>query len=247
MARILGLLAWDLGNPSGHHRTQIFQDLTAKYHCPDVVNDPAHFVAYTHRRFEETGSIVDRPRSGRPPLVAPDVAVICGEGLCKGYELDGIRMSYHSVQDACERNEVIRQLVKSAGVTPDQMWEAVQKANPDIIKKKQEVKFELSPEVKDQRYTLAQQLDNITDYRLLSTIWIDEMEFWAIPEESVRVICHRGYPLLPLHDTRLNRTHVGVRKAIKVSALYAVNAEVGLVGWWPLSGTTDWTPNYQVQ
>lgn len=186
---------------------------------------------------------------GRPPLVAPDVAAICGEQLCKGYEQDGIQMFYHSVQDACERNEVIRQLVKSAGVTPAQMWDAVQRVNPDIIKKKQEVKYELPSKVMDQRYILAQQLDHITDYRLRSTIWIDEMLFWAKPEQSVPVICHRGYPLLPLHDPRLNRTHVGdtLRKEIKVSALYAVNAEVGLVGWWPLSGTTDWTPNYQVQ
>jgi hypothetical protein len=128
------------------------------------------------------------------------------------------------------------------------MWQAVQKANPKIIKKMQEMKYELPVKVKDQRYILAQQLEYITDCQLLSTIYLDEMVFWARLEESVPVICLRGVPLLPLHDPRLNRTHAGesFRKEIKVHALYAVNAEVGLVGWWPLSGTTDWTPNYKV-
>jgi hypothetical protein len=109
--RILAVLAWDLGEPPGHHRTEIFQGLTARYHCADVVKDPAHFVLHTHQRFEETGSVDERTHPGRPLLVSRDVALICGEHLCKGYVQDGIQMYYHSVADACERNELIRELV----------------------------------------------------------------------------------------------------------------------------------------
>lgn len=249
LARILAILAWYLGTPHGHRRSRIFEDLMQQHNCTDEIDAPHHFVTNTWKRFEETGTVEERARTGRPSRVAPDVARLCGEYLCRGYELDGVKMYYLDVQDACERCEAVQRLVSIAGVTPAQMWKAVKREDPDIMMKVQEVKFNLPPAVKEQRHKRAWELDEVTDAVLESTIFLDEMTLVARPEKRRKVIGRRGVPILPQADARLNRTHAGGArlKEVKVNALYAVNAVMGLVGWWPLSGTTDWPASYKVR
>jgi len=248
LARILAVLAWYLGTPHGHRRGRILEDLMQQHNCTDVIDAPHQFVTNTWKRFEETGTVEERARTGRPSTVAPDVARLCGEYLCRGYELDGVRMYYLDVQDACERCVAVQQLVSIAGVTPQQMWKAVKREDPGIMMKLQECKFNLPPAVKEQRHKRAQDLDEVTDAVLDSTIFLDEMTLVARPEKRRKVIGRRGVPILPQADARLNRTHAGGPrlKEVKVNALYAVNAVMGLVGWWPLSGTTDWPASYKV-
>jgi hypothetical protein len=220
-----------------------------QHNCTDVIDAPHQFVTNTWQRFEETGTVEERARTGRPCRVAPEVARLCGEYLCKGYELDGVRMYYVDVQDACERCEAVQQLVSIAGVTHAQMWEAVKREDPGIMMKVQEFKFSLPPAVKEQRLKRARDLDSVTDAMLDSTTFLDELTLVARPQKKRKVIARRGEPILPQTDARLNRTHAGGPrlKEVKVNALYAVNAVMGLVGWWPLSGTTDWPASYKVR
>jgi hypothetical protein len=249
LARILAVLAWCLGTPPGHRRGQILKDLMQQHNCTDEIAAPHQFVTNTWNRFEETGTVEERARTGRPSIVALDVARLCGDYLCRGYELDGVRMYYLDVKDACAKCEAVRQLVSIAGVTPKQMWKAVQREDPSIMMKVQEFKFNLPPAVKRQRHKRALELDEVTDGMLDSTIFLDELTIVARPEKRRKVIGRRGVPILPQADARLNRTHAGGPhlKEVKVNALFAVNAVMGLVGWWPLSGTTEWPASYMVR
>jgi hypothetical protein len=245
-ARVFAVVASIASQLWGHSKVTVFEALKERYDCYDNIANPNAFIDNTFQRFLDEDTFDDRPRSGRPYVVDERIAWEVAGLLKQGHVMDGKKVYYHSIHEACQFNPLIAALVEASGQSADMVFERALQADEELVVKTIEVKMELPKDVKQQRQSCAKEKLKLTWKMLFEVVFIDEMRMELTPPTKRKVICSKGEALLPEEDSRLNKKRKG-DKPIVINALYAVNALMGPVHMKVLTGTTNFDSGYMVR
>lgn len=112
-------------------------------HPDDLAMIAEHTKTFLERwwtRFKEDGTLEDRPRTGRPPIISAEEALRASVILKNGRYVDTKYKGktyqeltgYPTVESAIEDNEWLRNLVISKHISADQLREAMLAHDPDL-------------------------------------------------------------------------------------------------------------------
>lgn len=170
----------------------------------DRVACVAEFLRYNHRKFLATGSIHDRPRSGRKHKVPKDVLQQCASQLQAGYRWTPIgtvlpvTRHFTSIQQAAAMNPYLAAVCSSFNVKPQQLLKMMKKVDKGLMHKTLHFKRPLTPQQQQARRSVAIQLytRQLQDPTLLRrTCWVDECSISfssSVMAKGIKVWCHRS-------------------------------------------------------
>lgn len=202
---------------------------------------PDRFIMKWVERFEETGSLDDKPHEWQHQL--PDeVAMDCANEL--------VKHAYHTIEDACEHNAFIKAVMEEYDITWQHLLRRMHQVDPELDKCVTfEVKMALRPEIKLERKTTAQQL--LAWYRLegpaflLRGCFVDSKVFVTTPVNFKgwgRKHQRPSAAHIVIEDAKMDKNTV-----VKVNIYACVSPLLGLVHAKVCSGTTGFQSPYQVR
>ncbi|KAI8462201.1 MAG: hypothetical protein J3K34DRAFT_504301, partial [Monoraphidium minutum] len=159
----------------------------------------------TYARFNDTGSVADRPRSGRPPLLSRRTQLDASRQFKSGFEVSRV---YKRGQPAVKERHYFRSINKGVAhlpfpqglctahnLTPAQLLQRMCAADPSLIKRRLDLKAPLSLVQMTRRQSAASAwLEKWAaggDKWLRRMVWIDEATIYAtnIPGSKIAVWC----------------------------------------------------------
>lgn len=224
--------------------------LSAIGHTPSTA--PDKFLLRNFYKFLQTGSIKDKPRSGRPHKLPDAVAKQASELIKKGYMVPtetsstakqppSCRKYYTSIRQACENDEHLGDILTKYDMTPSELLVRLHAVDPYLKFMKLHYKRELSPEEKEKRMKFARaQLKKImaNPKHLLRVFYMDEASVLFVtgmdPNIKVWADVHDKEVQQVLHIPNLPKS-----KPFKVHFVVVVNPVLGPVFMEMTSGTTD--------
>lgn len=224
-------------------------------YAKQIKMDLSEFCYVHYANFMMYGTVADRKRPGRPPKVPHDVALqastIFKQGkVVKAYpHADAERMVdmhvwWTSIDIACQENAALRDLCTLYNITPRRLLKYMRKADPNLVRRRIDVKLDLTKEQRDARKAAAvklwQRYQNDPD--MLNRIYfIDECKFWMsdLAGGAVKVYCDAHdedvRAVLPCKWMRKGKGN----EKVKLHFVCAVNAVHGAVYCRFVTGTTD--------
>lgn len=210
----------------------------------DKLDDTEHFILNTWTRFIDDDTLEDRPRPGRPHHVDEGIAKDVAALLKEGHVVNGRKLHYHSIHEACQFNPIIAALVDASGYDPEKVLRHAMEVDPELTMKVEEVKMEMPARLKEEREAVAKKKLRLPWAELFNVVFIDEMKMELEPPRKSKVLCSRGEPIFPVEDARLNKKRK--EEKIILVAIYAVNPIMGAVHMQFLTGTSEITTGYTV-
>ncbi len=203
-------------------------------------------------RLEQTGSVRPLPRPG-PPHKVPEAEAkeaahrlmdgIEAEVLIEGQEPIKSRTHYLSYAEARQHDPHFQRLLDKYECTADTLLARMKEVCPNLAYGVQRVMADLSPHQKEMRQLTAGQLLMLPRSYFDRVIWVDETKVivLGIAPKDVKV----------WRDKKCNEAdsvvHVGGYKVkpVRIHVYVAVNAKLGLVGYWFSTGTTSLGEEWQ--
>lgn len=189
------------------------------------------------------GSVFDRPRSGRPSLLSDDDALLLSQLLVAGHykSINKVKVwrGFSGLRDACSNRKYgkpIRKVLEK--YDPDIDLESAMRRIKAVVpwlgnlKRNVDFKMQLSPEVKNERKTLAELMRGLSIAELEAVIWLDAKKYYVEPG-SYKVYCMD--PDMVVEDPRIPK---GSSKGTVLHYYAAVNAKLGVVYFCWVTGTT---------
>lgn len=97
-------------------------------------------------RFQETGTLEDAPRSGRPSVVPRQEVLECAEVMRAGVVDDGgVHHHWRNIDDDAGADSIFDMVCNSYGVTRKQLFAAMREYDQELHRRRQEVKWLFSP------------------------------------------------------------------------------------------------------
>jgi hypothetical protein len=198
------------------------------------------FIKKWAERFLETCTIADKPHEWQH-LISDEEALMCADEL--------VKHAYHSIETACEHNEIIKGVMEEHGITWQHLLRRMHQVDDQLSKCITfEVKAALKPEVKLERQATAQQLLGrhaaAGDDFLMRTFFVDSKTFvgrptnfkgWGRPGQRPSAA-----------DVLIEDAKLDPHKVVKVNIYACVSPLVGLVHAKVCSGTTGFPTPYRV-
>ena len=221
-------------------------------YAKQVKEDHSAFCQRHYNNFIAKGTVADKKRSGRPPKVPPFVAKQASAILKAGRIVERYTSAnatepveyhvwYSSIASACKHNQTLDYLCKLYDVAPKKLLKAMQKADPNLVRRTLDVKMWLSESKKKARKAAAERLAERyrQDPGMLDRVYfIDECKIWLsnVAKGKVKVYCDA-------HDDKVHAVlpckWMAKDKDVKLHFLCAVNPVHGPVFIKMTSGTTD--------
>ena len=211
----------------------------------DTVKNLRAFIKNNGTKFEETGSVANRPHPPRDHKVPDDVAMECSKAFKKGYSApqsnitengrqECIHQWYTSIDHACVKDPYLAYVCDHYHVSPRNLLRRMYEVDPNLTRRRLDFKMELTAEQKAQRKAVAFDLYQLwlnTANFLESIFWIDEVTIWFCPHHkhvNIKVYCdaHDAEIDHVIHSPLL-RTSVKKNEKIVVRAMCAVNMLLG--------------------
>jgi hypothetical protein len=133
----------------------------------DDLGDYPKAVLKTHwDHFREYGDLKDNPRSGRPPTISSDDAMLASNAIKAGREYTRQRKGhtiklityFTSVRQASLESDTVRGVMEKYNCTPHQLYSAMMRVDPHLGRRSFALKFRLSDAQKAARKTFAKEL-----------------------------------------------------------------------------------------
>lgn len=245
-ARVFAICATVVSQVCRTSRQSEFDKLRHQYDVDDDIKDPTKFIHKSWTRFLDEDTLDDRPRSGRPHLVDESIAREVADLLKEGHVINGNKVYYHTIEEACMSNPVIAALVEASGHDAEHVFKRAKEVDPDLTERVRHIKMELPPHIKEEREQVAADKLKLSWVTLFNVVFIDEMKLELMPPITETVICSRGEQIFAAEDARLNKKRKH-EKPIIIHAIYAVNAIMGPVHMRFLTGTTGIDTKYMVR
>ena len=242
--RALALSCFLLAHADLTLAVQIYNNSVPKEDKETVANVRA-FISNNGEKFQETGSVANRPHPPRGNKVPDDVAMECSKAFKKGYsapqsniteggQQQNIHHWYTSIDQACVKDPYLAYVCDHYHVSPKNLLRRMYEVDPNLTRRRLDIKMELTAEQKAARKSVAYDLYQLwlhTENFLQSIFWIDEVTIWFCPHykhHSIKVYCDA-------HDTEVDhvihsplfKTSVKKNEKIVVRALCAVNMLLG--------------------
>jgi hypothetical protein len=197
-----------------------------------------------HIRVAQTGSIEDRPRSGRPPKLTPDQVKRCIVALKKGVgnrRTPGTWYGFTSFEHAARESPVFMDVLNKSGAGLNALEKAMKKMNRKPFRKiKIHIKYSLGNDNMRLRLAAAKVWSTWQLRELEDVIWIDEKK------EYVGVSSYSCYAPDDMDSYKVEG-HSVLGHLTKISYIAAVSARLGPVYFAVISGTTDWDSGFTVR
>lgn len=152
------------------------------------------------KHFEDTGSVLDAPHTGRIPKVSYDVAVECAHVFAKGEVVEEGRRTRHchTFDHAREVNPLFNVVIKKYDVKPDTLLCAMERVEPELMKRREELKPHFHDIEEAMRRKIA--AHHLEEYRMnsnyfLTCIHVDEASVYLCQPTNRLVWCFK-------HDER---------------------------------------------
>lgn len=203
------------------------------------------FIKNNGEKFMETGNVANRPHPPRGNKVPDDVAMECSNVFKRGYsapqsditeggQQPNIHLWYTSIDQACARDPYLAYVCDQYHVSPKNLLRRMYEVDPNLTRRRLDIKMELTAEQKAARKSIAFDLYQLwlhTGNFLQSIFWIDEVTIWFCPNykhHNLKVYCdaHDAEVDHVIHSP-LYRTNVRKDEKLVVRALCAVNMKLG--------------------
>lgn len=245
-ARVFAIVATVAANLYGGEKEPIFNMCKEAFPIEDTIADPDHFILTTWNRFIKHDTLEDRPRPGRPHHVDEGIAREVAALLKLGHMVNGRKLHYHNIHEACQFNPIIAALVEASGHKPEKVLRRALEVDPELTVKVEEVKMEMPTRLKQEREAVARKKLRLPWVKLFNVVFIDEMKMELQPPRKGKILCSKREPIYPVEDPRLNKKRKKEDHHIILSAIYAVNPIMGAVHMQFLTGTSETTTGYTV-
>lgn len=164
-SRMLAVLVYATALGSIDRATTQYSDWMAAA-AAQQVRAPKKYIQRNFQKFLQTGSVMDRPRSGRPKKVPYRVAVQAAKLLKEGYtiqyyhnntdaEPQTVRKYYTSIKQACTACPELAQICKKYKITPARLLRRLHEVDKSLVQMKLHYKQELTQETMDARMEFA--------------------------------------------------------------------------------------------
>ena len=209
------------------------------------------------KTFEETGSVADRPRPGRPKKLTDAKARAAAKIFKEGYEVvnfynkrqTGIfeRMYDTSINEACDREPRLQQYCDEFKITRQHLLQRMKQADPNLVRRRLDVREPLSPAQCKERQKQAQlwlkEYEKDGDAWLNRLVFLDESTFLVsdVKRRLPKVWCDA-------HDDNVRSVihleNLLEKKDIKIRFYIAVSPKFGPLMIYPTTGTTNIVRRY---
>lgn len=187
----------------------IFKEIGGGLPAQAVRSHVPEFLRRWWAAFITTGSVEDAPRSGRPPLVPGDVASEAAELVKAGQWVSRVIRQQHyeeqvlfrSIPQAIRVTPRLGQICQQYGVTSEQLRNAMERVDPDLVRHTLHFKYAHSAEQLQERQSFCQRtLASLGSMRAEQTAQLDRMVWWdeggvslsPVENRAVRVWGSRG-------------------------------------------------------
>lgn len=249
--RIVAVIACAAGRGVPSQALELYNSWLSAIGCTPSTA-PDKFLLRNFHKFLRTGSIKDKPRSGRPHKLPDAVAKEASALIKMGYMVASetsstqtkpltCRKYYTSIRQACEKIARLRDILSNYDMTPSQLLARMHAVDPDLRFMKLHYKRELSSEEKAARKKFAlAQLKKIRDNpkHLHRVFYMDEASVLFVTgmDPNIKVWAD-------VHDKEVQQVlhipHLPKCKPFKVHFVVVVNPLLGPVFMEMTSGTTD--------
>lgn len=213
---------------------------------------PNVFLRRNFRKFLQTGSIQDLPRSGRPPRLPDHIALRASYLVKLGYEVKVyfgdttkeplvVRKYFNSIRQACDTVPELAAILTEYNITPSKLLARMHQVDKHLTYMKLHYKLELTQPQKDARLEFSgAQLQLIAHNKehLLRVFYMDEASILIVPggDPNIKIWADSRN-----HDVQqvLHIPNLPKGKFIKVHFVVVVNPLLGPVFMEMTSGTTD--------
>ena len=169
-------------------------------------------------------NVLDRPRSGRPQKLSPQVKQ-CITALTKNRVVGTKKEPYQSWKQFTRGNPVAVKIIEEAKVTAGQLRRRCKAEKPGLVRRKVYLKPYLDEEHRAKRVAACKFLLRQPDHMFNATCYTDHKKFWVNPVAKYAWIDRDTYegPLIK-EDRRLHKTK---DYSIKINYSITVNGNMG--------------------
>lgn len=237
------------GSVAGIYRNE-YPDYVAEIH-----SDLTRFCIRHHSNFLKYGTVATRKHKGRPPKVPDDVALKASIIFKAGKVVEAypyadaerkteVHVWWTSIKVACRECSDLQDLCTKYDITPKQLLKRMRAVDPKLVRRRVDVKMDLTAEQKARRKAAAEKLYKMFqhDPDMLHRIYfIDECKIWMsdLAAGAVKVYCDAHdanvHAVLPCKWMRKSKDN----KPVKLHFVCAVNPVHGAVYCKFTTGTTD--------
>lgn len=218
---------------------------------------PANLIRRTVEKFERTGSVHDAPRSGRPPALTAAKALAAAELFKAGYEVYRTyrrgappiteRRYYTSIEDALRREPRLERIRAKANVSARVLLRAMRGADPQLIRRRLDIKGPLSQAQRQERQRKAAEW--LEAYKRGGAEWLRRLVF--LDEATIYLADAKEHKLSVWCDAYDdNATGVGIFgnlgafDLVKLRFYVAVSPVCGPLMLYPTTGSTHLRRRY---
>lgn len=207
------------------------------------IKDVRKFVQFWGEALVTRFSLDDLPKSGRRGKVPPQRIMECATAFKDGLQdRHGKIRGFVSMAEAVLQCKIIRDTLGEYQVASRTLLDNMVAADPNLVKKSLDVKWEFSDDEKAARVDIARALllrvAKSPTY-LDTTVYVDKCHAWVVPDTTKVWVDRFDYDLL-FTSAALKK------KAVRLDWFLAVNAMLGLLGVVFSSGTTGKDNEYLV-
>jgi hypothetical protein len=202
--RVAAVVCMILALASGGCATTIFVDMYRDY-AAQVKEDHGRFIKRHYDNFTMYGSVADRKHGGRPPKVSKEVALHASNifkagTVVKAYpyadakDMVDVHIWWTSIEVACQQCQALQDLCTMYNITCKQLLKYMKKADPNLVRRRIDIKLDLTKEQKAKRKSAAEKLWQMfqREPNMLSRVYfIDECKIWmsTLAAKSAKVYC----------------------------------------------------------
>ena len=202
------------------------------------------------KRFEETGSVFDAPHTGRIPKVPYDVVLECARAFGKGEVVEEGRRTRHykTYDEAREINPLFNVVIEKYDIEPDTLLRAMERVEPELTKRREEVKPHFNEVEEHMRQKLAAY--HLEGYKkdknyFMTWIHVDEASVYLCQLTHRLVWCFKRdeRPIAFSDELRTKckdhvKWYIAVSPLLGVFGPYFTTGTTGQERYWPVSEQT---------
>ena len=169
------------------------------------ISRPDRFLKYWAWRVAQRLSLRDKPRSGRPRKLSQQTVDRAIQLFLAGSPDDGSQAGFTDLNEAFDKCPELRAIVSSNQMHPQTLLRNMCAANPDMVKRREDLKPIMNNRLKEQRVTACNKLLQLSDGYFRRVFWLDAKTMHISPSAR-KVWVDRKLPSPVRSDARVPRS-----------------------------------------
>lgn len=173
--------------------------------CSQGISRPDRFLKEWAWRISKACSLHDKQRSGRPRKLDKDTVDRAVQLFLAGSTQDGNQTGFSDLKEALSSSPELQSIVSTHDMQPQTLLLNMQEANPNLVKRREDLKPMLTNRLKQQRVTACNKLLQYSDAWFRRVFWLDAKTMHIAPTAR-QVWVDSSVPMPVKKDTRMPRS-----------------------------------------